>query len=558
MIGAASCAFVVPKLTRVHSFQITKESPGSVYLAEFRTRPLSERKAASIHVHVDGETGPSSIDVLSTSIRALSQLFKHSNAAQVNSLMQAAFENLDSSQLWSQIDPCRWFVQKACEWTQYQYRYAIPSRLVEQLLEIQDTPVSTTQQKTLLSMLTAVFTSPISLVNLSTSDIVSNLVTLVFRRVLVNSNDDLLPLLVESIASLGARVYYSDQIQDLASELVSRLATIDIHTSFGQQKEVIQSRSQAIRCLLAGLMGLMLAADEHRNARYGEQPRPSLGGSGSLPSSSPTRTHQRTKVSGEIWHDTLSLFCDSDFAVRSDYAQAFVTYLRREVPSVGVDGTLSSQRPPEKGSSLRANSIGLMLFGDSVTRSLHAVHAYLFALATSSFLGSSLGVSTSPAYQLRSDIATVVPSTVADTEVDHSRNGGAVDVPSPLINSHLSIDPVARSRRSSNACRLLDAVSEKLSSSTLASLSDYSLILQVLIAIHEEVPVRGLLTGIPMLMALESATQVEHSDVATRLRAMALRETLTRIWLVIGKVWDCQELVCRVEKVRTSCVIIAP
>ncbi|KAI6047443.1 hypothetical protein EDC04DRAFT_3102476 [Pisolithus marmoratus] len=525
--------------------QVTKDITDSMYLAEFRSRPLNERRAASIHAHVDGEAGPSSTDVLSTSIRALSQLFKHSNAAQVCSLIQSAFETLDAMRLWAMADQCRWFAQRACDWAQYQYRYAIPSRVVERLLEAPDAPVCTSEQKTLIGMLTTVFTSPTPLVNLSTSDIVSNLITLVFRRVVANPNDDLLPLLVESIASLGARVYYSDQIQDLASELASRLTTIDTQSSVNQRRE---SRSQAIRCLLAGLLGLMLASDEHKGCKSNDQPHSSLHGTSTSPSDTFARVSQRTKVSGEIWYDTLTLLCDNDFAVRSDYAQALVTYLRCEIPKVDVDRVRRPRNLAGGSPSTRANSISLMLFGDSATRSLHAIHAYLFLLATSSYLGSSLGISVPSSYSLNGDVTTTGTTSIGETEGNPPLSSDSADVLSSSPSRRRSIDPAARSRKSSHACRLLDTVTGKVSSSCLASHSDYALILHVLTAIHEEVPVRGLLTGFPMLAALEAAAQVEDgADAGTWRRAFAMKEVLARLWLVIGRVWSCSELVCRVE-----------
>ncbi|KAI6034388.1 hypothetical protein BKA83DRAFT_89793 [Pisolithus microcarpus] len=524
--------------------QITKDTTDSMYLAEFRSRPLSERKAASIHAHVDGEVGPSSADVLSTSIRALSQLFKHSNATQVCSLIQSAFESLDVMQLWAKAEQCRWFAQRACDWAQYQYRYAIPSQVVERLLEAPDSPVCTSEQKALVGMLTTVFTSPTPLVNLSTSDIVSNLITLVFRRVAANPNDDLLPLLVESIASLGARVYYSDQIQDLASELASRLTTIDTQSSVNQRRE---SRSQAIRCLLAGLLGLMFVSDEHRGSQGNDQPHPPFRGSSTSPSDTFAWVSQRTKVSGDIWHDTLTLLCDNDFAVRSDYAQALVTYLRCEIPKVDVDRVRVSRDLAGGSSSTRANSISLMLFGDSATRSLHTIHAYLFLLATSSYLGSSLGISAPSSYSLSGDATTNGTTSIGETEGNPPLNSDSGDV-LPSTSRRRSVDPAARSRKSSHAYRLLDTVTGKVSSSCLASPSDYALILHVLTAIHEEVPVRGLLTGFPMLVALEAAAQVEDgADAGTQQRAFALKEVLARLWLVIGRVWNCSELVCKVE-----------
>ena len=535
-----------------------KDNTPSVYMAEFRTRPPDQRRAASIHVHVDGESGPSSVDVLTASLRALSLLLRHSNAAQIGLILQAAFETMDEQALWTKVDQCRWFARKACEWTLYQYRYAIPSRLVERLLETQDAPLSTHQQKTLTKMLTTVFTSPIPLVNLSTSDIVSNLVTLVLRRVSVNPDDDILPLLVECIASLGTHVYYSDQIQDLASELISRLVTVEIHGPPSLEKDDYNKRrSQAIRCLLAGLSGLILVADAaKRDGRDKGTMSPESSFLLSSGTSSPSsQVPQRRRVSGEIWYETLNLLCDGDYAVRSDYAHTLVTYLRQEFAKRGDSG--SARRPrqmTEENSPIQVNNISLMLFGDPGTRSLHAIHAYLYMLATSSSLGSVADPSPSPAYSLNGDRASVgVSSTAPSTDPSGQSMEATELMASRPSSSRRSAGTVIRSRKASNTQRLLECTSQKVSSATLASLSDHALILHVLTAIHEEVPIRGLLTGIPMLLSLDAASQIkDESDLCVRQRAKVLKEVIARVWLVIGQVWECAELMKLAESVRVA------
>lgn len=539
----------------IRSTSSIKDNAPSVYMDEFRTRPPDQRRAASIHVHVDGQSGPSSADVLAASLRAFSLLLQHSNAAQIGFILQAAFETMDDQKLWHKVDQCRWFARKACEWAQYQYRYTVPSQIVERLLETQDAPVSTHQQTTLTRMLTTVFTSPIPLVNLSTSDIVSNLVTLVLRRVSVNANDDLLPLLVESIGSLGTHVYYSDQIQDLASELISRLVAVQVHGSpFLDRDDYNKRRSQAIRCLLAGLSGLLLAADAARKDVRVLSPEPCVIVSSGT-SSPGSHVPQRRRVSGEIWYETLNLLCDGDYAVRSDYAHTFVTYLRQELAKHGKSGSdRHARQSTEESSPIQANHISLLLFGDPGIRSLHATHAYLFMLATSSSLGSVSDLSPSPAYSLNGDLASIgVSSTTPSTDPPGQGTEIAEIQLSRPSSSRRSAGTVTRSRKASNPQRLLECTPEKVSSTSLASLSDHALILHVLTAVHEEVPVRGLLTGIPMLLSLDMASQIEdESDLSVRQRARALKEVITRVWLVIGQVWDCAELIQLAESVSAA------
>lgn len=154
-------------------------------------------------------------DVSSACLRALFSLLEHVNGSQLGYVMRSSFDNLDELQSWNKVEHCCWFARKAAEWAQYQYRYAVPTWLVERLLEGQDVSTATAMHKALTAMVTTVFNSPTPLINLSTSDIISNLMTLVIRRAATDAEDPLLPALVEGISSLGRHVYYSDQIQDL-------------------------------------------------------------------------------------------------------------------------------------------------------------------------------------------------------------------------------------------------------------------------------------------------------------------------------------------------------
>lgn len=186
------------------------------YLSQFRSRPAIERRAASIHLHVDGEKGPSVSDVANASLQALYSLLQHANGAHLGYVTQAGLDCLDSLNGWEQAEACCWFTNKLVDWSQYQYRYAVPTRLVEQLLSIQDITTTKPQHLTLAAMIARVFSSPTPLVNVSTSDVASNLSSLLLRRVTVDPHSALPHALVECIASLGGHVYYSDQIQDLA------------------------------------------------------------------------------------------------------------------------------------------------------------------------------------------------------------------------------------------------------------------------------------------------------------------------------------------------------
>ena len=488
-------------------------------------------------------------------MRALNALFEHSNGSQAAISMQAAIDSFNELSAWDKVDHCRWFAVRAAEWTQYQYRYAVPTRLVEYLVQDQDASQSTQRHGTVAAMITAVFTSPIPLVNLSTSDIISSLISVILRRVAKDPDDHLLPALVESIASLGTHVYYADQIQDLAGELISRLVVVETSGVLVNGKaDLGRVRAQAVRCLLAGLLSLIHAAEIHDIAKEdGEDGKTvhraalaesSISAQAERNAKSPNsvghiRPSRRTNVSPEVWQDTLSLLCDSDYAVRADYAATLVSYLDREIPklwdSTDVDG-VKRIRPLAEGPTQQATVNFSILFGDNTTRFLNALHAQCYVLATS----NSLGIS-SQAYTPSSQ-----RSVNGDTPTEGSnQTPEPQDVPEDSAPSRRSV-ALPRTRKTSVMQRALRNVPSKLSSMSgiSATLSDYSNMLAVLVAVHKNLPVRGLLTGVPMLLALDGAIQGDTSTDADALQRMrVIREVLARTWLAIGNVWSCPGIV---------------
>ena len=566
----------------------------------------------SIHLHKEGEKGPSLSDVANSALSIFRAMMTQSSGAQIGVIMQATFNSLDKTNSWGKTDHCRWLAQAGVEWAQYQHRYAVPMRLVERLLEAPDS-ASHQMHTALTSMVTTVFTSPTPLVNISTSDVVSNLISLVLRRTAVNPDDPLLPTLVESISSLGTHIHYADQIQDLAGELISRLVTIESRSKPGFSNK---GRTQAIRSLLAGLLGLVQAADVQSAKHTGE-----IDGS-KMPSISTVLVNQkdeaehghkrvhpsrRTKISPEVWQDTLTLLCDGDYAVRADYAQALVSYINFEIPRkgdhTGPDGIKRGTSISE-GPAKQAKTAVAIMYGDSVTRFLNALHAYVYALATTASLGTGTGAqnSHSPSpIPSHNDVpadhnALVVPA--QDAEIN-------VIPPTPVESSHKLVainhaekseeegekeekeekekpetngnsngkgeennkdspshsEPQSRRstiagirglRHVSGMQRLLDwfpggPQTEKPSS---AALSDYGHILNILVAVHEHLPVRALLTGVPTLLALDEASKQFREREPQRYNA--LQEVLARVWLTIGRIWDCAPVLEKAEEVRYS------
>ncbi|KAF8917910.1 hypothetical protein CPB85DRAFT_1474452 [Mucidula mucida] len=524
-----------------------KDAPLSPYLSEFRTRPTIERRAASIHLHVDGDNGPSMSDVSSACLRAYFALLEHSNGSQLGYIMRSSFDNLDQLKGWSNLSHCSWFAQKTADWSQYQYRYAVPTWLVERLIEADDAPVATPMHHALTSMVTNVFNSPTPLVNLSTSDIMSNLMTVVIRRTTIDPEDSLLPSLVQCISSLGCHVYYSDQIQDLTVEVINRLTMVEV------QGVVIRGtvtsphvRTEALRALLAGLLGLLHSADVHEAVSTPGSRKHSGSFSHKAPSPSidtankhtvpDERASRRTKVSPDIWHDTLSLLCDKDFAVRTDYARALSFYIANEMPKHPD----MNDAGPHKMQTLNKNI--LLHSGDVGAKFLNALHSYLFILATTSSLGLSLtpSPSTSVSASTNGDLLER-KSTKIQVEL---ANG---ETPAPGRPSLANIQ-APRGRKVSLAFRLLEGASEAPASSS-ATPSDFADILDVLATVHGQLPVRGLLTGLPMLLALDAKTRKEtNEDPVVVRKENATKSVLAKVWLLLGSQWDLPALVDIAEK----------
>ncbi|PPQ80962.1 hypothetical protein CVT26_003523 [Gymnopilus dilepis] len=543
-----------------------KEGSSSPYLAEFRTRPALERRAASIHIHIDGDKGPSMSDVSDASLHALFSLSSHANGAQLGYIMKSSFNNLNTLGYWANLEHCCWYAEKIAEWAQYQYRYVIPTWLVDSLLAHQGPPTSFTLLKTLTVMVTTVFRSSTPLINLSSSDIISNLLTLLLRYITYSPDDSTLAALVECISSLGCHVYYSDQIQDLAAELVNRIMLIEMQgLSAHDTASSSSSRSLAIRCILQALMGLIRAANAsdpiEPPGKYRTPDSPTLNPDERA--SSPLdkarsekaegRLSRRTQVAPDIWQDILTLLCDPDPLVRNECASALVCYISEEMPRKGEIGDIDCmkhfRRLPDM--SLRHVQGILPNITDPASKFLNSLHAYLFILALSPTLDplakeSNLFTQGDPPIR-------VVSSMDSD---DHHGSEEVASLPQST-NRRASIAQYGpKARKEALVLHLLEQAPSRLSTPPKASEEDYANILKVLTTIQLNVPMHGLLTGIPMLSALSTIVEVEGADPTLLQRIVTIKTVVAHVLITIGRVWKIQELVSEAEKVQKPILVI--
>jgi hypothetical protein len=336
-------------------------------------------------------------------------------------------------------------------------------------------------------------------------------------------------------------------------ELISRLVVIEVqdvpnHGKIGS----VHSRSQAVRCLLAGLLGLIQTANQTEVVKSQEEamdvtgPKPET----SRKDDSHVRASRRSRVSPDIWQDTLSLLCDNDYAVRADYTEALIFYLSNEMPKHGdvadPDGFKRVHRLAEGPLQQAVNITVLHHAGDFGTKFLNAVHAYLYIFSTTSSFGLTSSASPSQSTMNNSHI-NVIPSTPTEVEIEGRDSFAQAQSGS---GRSFSAQQGPRSQKSSVVRRLLNGTTDGVSASTAASLADYTHIFCVLTTIHEQLPARGLLTGVPMLLALDASTRSQDlDDLHTLHRINVIREVVARVWLVIGKVWKSSDITDLAEKV---------
>lgn len=322
----------------------------------------------------------------------------------------------------------------------------------------------------------------------------------------------------------------------------------------GENTNSPSARSQAIRCLLAGMLGLIHGSEAHQTTILQDAPphrTPASPQEIDAPQTDDIKvpnSNSRTRVSPDIWQESLSLLCDADYAVRADYADALVYFLKTELPpnrdksSPGSTDNIKKARIFDDSNGV--NLTALLQVGDVATQFLSALHAYAYILASSPSLG------------LRSARTTPSPSI-------HASNAPQVNIlpATPDDGPQLQEDDVdtverrgastLRPRKVSVAYRLMEHAPSRITAAGAACLSDYAHLLDILVTVQEQLPVRGLIIGVPMLLALHGAAQSSDiDDPPTVARLNAIRLLLTDVWRAIGNTWEIPELLGLCEKVR--------
>lgn len=341
-----------------------KTTDGTPSFAEFvslaKKRP-GHRRAPSLSRHIAGEKGPNASQVVSAAMGVLQGLFRHADALQVQETMTIFFTFMDgrsgsqTPQQWSQEEWACLLAKTLTKWTALQYRFVVLTSLVEHLVEICEGQ-STTKQATLLAMVAEILKSKdLTLIGLSTADTLNNLAGLAVRRVHEDIKDPLLPQIVEGIESLANHIYYADQLNDMAEEIVARIVSLcQGEPDVGEVTKTSQSlprastrgkkisgeeeKVESIRILVFALTRVIVVAntqeggdgDKIHTAVEDKNASPEEKGKSSGPALGISISGTRSKIQPETLQPLTALLASYDSPVRLATTQLLLAYFEHE------------------------------------------------------------------------------------------------------------------------------------------------------------------------------------------------------------------------------------
>lgn len=553
---------------KVETAKLEVDASPSPFFTEFSARrPVHDRRAPSVHAHIPGEKGPVESDVVSAALRSLQALVRQCNVTTASQVLDSVVGFFDRVG-WNDVERSCWLTERLSSFLMLQYRFVVPTRLMEVLFDLEGKTASR-KHTTVLAMITTILNSNISLVGLGVTDLVNSLVGLIIRRIHIDETDSMLPPLVQCIASLGTHIYYADQINDIVEEIALRM---------GEIAPSDKSRPEILRVLIYAIMGVLniaIGADiaEARATAHHESTTSTEKGKGVAVD---TPVEQKARASGrrnpvnvEVWQETLPLLCEATYAVRAAYARALILFLINELPR-------------EKK----------LIKGDNATyRFCNAVHAAVYTLAMSSCLGmgsptpsifSPTGSPVVPSTELK-ETPTIAPGdsgeplkkTESPEEVGLGvgskigEKGVSFNLVEPTpggtpVESNTGATTPTKKRRGSRRVSLpLNRLNSSLQVShfeNVATPFDFAVMIRILDELHAAVPGAALVTGVPMLLALDKDAGSElvrrsgdgRQGAWVLERKRSIREVVTICWKRLGDRWGIADLVDYANKVCLS------
>jgi hypothetical protein len=364
------------------------------------------------------------------------------------------------------------------------------------------------------------------------------------------------------VSSLGTHIYYADQINDIVEEIALRMAELPTGDT---------SRSEILRVLIHCITGVMSTAHIADEADVRATTPMSLSndkGKGPqldtpLEFLQRRQTGRRNPIVPQVWQETLPLLCESKYAVRAAYARALLLYLRKEMPR---------EQPP-----LRPGDLTGFRFSN-------ALHAAIYTLAMSSCLGAAspdptpaVSAPASPVIQNadkhQSNDKEELMSETKDEEQDKDKDknksqsraekGVSFNVTEPTPTgtppNGTSTPPRkgSRSRRVSLPLNRLHSSANLSSFDNVATPLDFAALVAIIDELHAAIPVAALVTGLPMLLALDKDAGMElvrrpgdgRSGAWVLERKRAIRESVAIVWRRVAERWGVKSVEELADKV---------
>lgn len=359
---------------------------GTASQSEFIAKRLPTNSRKVPNFSADTEKSVSGQDVTSAAMGNLHTAIHNGDASHVQSFVTVLIDFFNGKtglgRQWGSQKWCCWISQSLCSWTALQYRFIIPTNLIEYLADDVDAPVEQ-KHHTLVAIITTLLSGKLSMIGLSTSDAANNLLGFAVRRVHNEVKDPLLPPLVGAVGALGTHIYYADQLNDLAEEITARIAAIEVPQSSndGSASKPYSDRKEAkesIRMLLGCLVKLITVAQQSSGAvQQGSTKKQSNG-------TAVTQTGTRSRISASVFQQTASLLASPDNWVRQSFQEALLAFLATELqPSTLRQGEANAD---SLGSKLSVEATGFT----------HAFAAGMYVLAASRVLYAPSTHSESP------------------------------------------------------------------------------------------------------------------------------------------------------------------
>ncbi len=561
------------------------------YFSEFSARPaMANRRAPSLRNHVAGEKGPATADVVGASLRTLKNLISQCQANQLSQVLLATISYINGKSIWQDTERCCWLGETITTFSMMQYRFVIPTALLEELTGCAVEIEPSVKVLTLLAMLTTIFSArKLSLVGVSTTELLGSVCNIIVKRVEVSLVDPTLPALVDCVSSLGCHTYYADQTNDFIEELIARIGQVQLGGWSRAKSGVIVTppqdpkkkavQAETVRIMVACMTNIMLSRPANAVSED-EASFPLTVDGDQVPGSATTMQHsqetsgtisRRNPISPAVWQESLPLLCESSFAIRAEYARSLILYLKQECPAApGREEEEANTNNENLGNPTQIDPLKTDL-----ARFLNALFATLYTLAVSTELGfagiakakediktleqkvhaqakpATDGIIATGAQETDSPIAKSNASLPAD-----NGNEGGDDLVSPLAAGRPSTSsrPGTFGRRSSKLVSLPFTRSEtdhsrRNSLATLPTESsgplqedvagsfDYLVIQEVLALVFQKNRPLSVLLGAPMLLALDREIPLIEPSADTRALAAtkrACREVLLSSWTVIA------------------------